>query len=1116
MTTDGVERWLRELGLAQYAALFHAHAIDAELLPTLTDGDLEAIGVRVLGHRKRLLRAIADLAPDQAAAVVASVEGGSRRDSTERTGIERRQITVMFVDLVGSTALSTALDPEELRALLHTYSSNVATEIARFEGHVAQYLGDGVLAYFGWPRAHEDDAERAIRAGLAVHAMLAELAGSSGRPLQARVGIATGLVVVGDLIDEGPGQRHTVIGETPNLAARLQALAAPGSVIVAAVTRELAGEWFVFRELAARRLKGVARPVDAFVVVAERPHASRYAARHSRRPNVLVGRAQELALLLERWRRAREGEGQAVLISGEAGIGKSRLVEAVIEAMRRERHFLVRCQCSPFHVDSPLYPVIEHLKRAAGLHRDLTDDERRQRLAEVLALGSADPAAALPLVAALLDLAPAVGDATPLTPQQRRQRTLTALVEQLAGLASRKPVLWIIEDAHWIDPTTLDLVCRAVDWTPSCRMLVVLTARPEFKAPFAAHPGVSHLIVNRLGREDSAALIAQTLATRGLPEAMLAEIALRTDGVPLFIEELSRMMLEAGALPAQPTAAVGQGGAQLTAIPTTLHDSLMARLDRSPRARELAQCAAVIGRSFDHRTLVELCGWSAHTLEPALRHLLEAELIFAHGTAPDATYAFKHALVRDAAYASLLNATRTALHATLTAILARQDGVPMELLARHADAGGLGERALEYWEQAGLRALTRSAYQEATIHFDNAIRACRALGNAPQWLRREQALQVQLGQALIANQGYSALATGEAFERALGLAAEVGDPSLEPPAVYGYLAFTYVSGRSTVNLAERFVALAALLDDSGARLVAERHLGMARFHAGRLHEALALYERALAGYDPAAHRGLATRYGQDNWVAVTAYLSILQWLLGWPERAAATAEQAWHTARNLRHPVSLAYALSQGVCITNMCLRRPRQVQEAARDCLELSAQLSLRLFAAFAHVYHGWSRVQLGDAAGCDELELGMREKRQMGAHRWEHFDHLLLADALTTTGRPSLTLTELERAHAAMSVGDDVVFAAEIERRLALSRMHRGGRSVEGELQHAMAIARRQGALALKLRIACDLARLWANSGARQRAHSVLAPVLAAFSEGFATPDLSEARTLLDQLEH
>ena len=693
--------WLRSLGLEEYEAAFRKNHIDEAVLPNLTAEDLKDIGVGSIGHRRKLLDAIALLRGE-----------GKRKRKHRRLKLlrslspqdtaERRQVTVMFSDLVGSTALSARMDPEDLREVISAYQKCVAETVQRFGGFVAKYMGDGVLVYFGYPQAHEDDAERAVRAGLELIAAVAALKTSA--PLQTRVGIATGLVVVGDLIGTGSAQEQAVVGETPNLAARLQGIAEPNTVVIAESTRKLLGNLFELEDLGAKDLKGIAGPVRAWAALRPSSVESRFEALHASGLTALVGREEELELLLRRWSKAKTGEGQVVLLSGEAGIGKSRLTAALLERLAGEPHTRLRYFCSPQHTDSALYPIIGQMERAAGFAHDDTPQAKLDKLDAVLAQTSTSMQDAA-LFAEMLSL-PNDGryPALDLTPEQRRQRTLEALTAQLAGLASQNPVLMIFEDAHWIDPTSLEAFGRTVDRIKTLPVLLIVTFRPEFNAPWAGRSHVTSLALNRLGEREAAAIIARLVGNKELPADVMAEIVERTDGIPLFVEEMTKAVLEAeGEGDARRTAAAVPSPA--LAVPASLHASLMARLDRLGPAKEVAQIGAAIGREFSHALLAAVVRKPEAELGSALDRLIAAGLLFRQGVPPHATYLFKHALVQDAAYGTLLREPRRALHARIAETLESQfaeiaENQP-ELLARHCTEAGLIEKAASSVGQGG-------------------------------------------------------------------------------------------------------------------------------------------------------------------------------------------------------------------------------------------------------------------------------------------------------------------------------------------------------------------------------------------------------------------------------
>jgi class 3 adenylate cyclase len=677
-----VSRWLAEQGLGHYAHAFAENGIASDVLRELTDADLKELGFN-LGDRKRLLKAIAALDPkakqDQVETAQPTATAAVPREA------ERRQLTVLFCDLVGSTALSGHLDAETMREVITRYQNTVAGEITRFEGHVAKFMGDGVLAYFGWPRAHEDDAERAVRSGLALVQAVGGLE-AAGRPLAARIGIATGLVVVGDLVGDGAAQEEAVVGETPNLAARLQALAQPGAVVISQATRRLVGGLFELTDLGAQRLKGFAEPLAAWQVEGEGRAEGRFEALHGEWLTRLVGREHELGILLERWSWAKDGDGQVALLSGEPGIGKSRLTRSLIERLADESHTRLRYYCSPYHTNSALYPVTEQLERAAGLRVEDAAETRLDKLEAVLAEATENPAEVTPLIAALLSI-PAGPRYPPvnLAPEAQKLRTFETLLGQVIGLAGRWPLLMVLEDAHWVDPTTSELFGLIIDRIQRLPVLLLITFRPEFTPPWTGYAHVTSLTLSRLGQRQGAEMVERLTGGKPLPARVL--IQLKTDGVPLFVEELTKTVLESGLLADAGDHYELSSPLPPLAIPATLHDSLMARLDRLVPVKEVPQIGAVIGREFSHELLAAVAHRPESELNAALDKLVAAELVFRRGTAPEATYSFKHALVQDAAYQSLLKSKRQQLHARIAQALEERPTdtgeVEPEVLARH-------------------------------------------------------------------------------------------------------------------------------------------------------------------------------------------------------------------------------------------------------------------------------------------------------------------------------------------------------------------------------------------------------------------------------------------------
>ena len=786
--------WLGSLGLGQYETAFRENEITEKVLPNLTADDLKEIGVGPVGHRRMLLDAIAALrgdasgkAPSTDVSPASSGPGISPEDRAER-----RQVTVMFSDLVGSTALSARMDPEDLREVISAYQKSVAETVQRFGGLVAKYMGDGVLIYFGYPQAHEDDAERAVRAGLELVAAVGAL--KTHAPLQSRVGVATGLVVVGDLIGSGASQEQAIVGETPNLAARLQGIAEPTSVVIAESTRRLVGNLFELEDLGAIDLKGIAGSVRAWAAVRAASVESRFEALHPTGLTDLVGREEELDLLLRRWSRAKSGEGQVVLLSGEAGIGKSRLTAALLERLATEPHTRLRNFCSPQHTDSTLYPIIGQMERAAGLVRDDTPQAKLDKLDATLTQSttSAEDAA---LFAEMLSL-PNDGryPTLELTPQERRRRTLEALVLQIEVLSRQNPVLMIFEDAHWVDPTSLELFGHIVDRIPSLRVLLIVTFRPEFEPPWIGRPYVTTLNINRLTQRDVNAMIDRVIGNKLLPANFRHDIIERTDGIPLFVEEMTKAVLEAEGEGAARRMAAAVPSTAL-AVPASLHASLMARLDRLGPAKEVAQIGAAIGRGFSHALLAAVVRKSEEELRSALGRLTAAGLLFRQGVPPQATYLFKHALVQDAAYGTLLREPRRALHARIAETLESQfaeiaENQP-EVLARHFTEAGMSETAIQYWSKAGERALQRSANAEAAAHLTPAIELVPKGGGES---RLELRLQMALGSAARAIHGHAAPETLRVYTRAHDLLDETVPAKEQMAVLYGLYAVTFTRG----------------------------------------------------------------------------------------------------------------------------------------------------------------------------------------------------------------------------------------------------------------------------------------------------------------------------------
>jgi len=993
-----IAHWLNALGLGQYAQRFADNDIDASILRDLTDEDLEKIGVS-LGHRKKILRAIAELD-----------EVGIAPESPHWDEAERRQLTVMFADLVGSTALSTRLDPEDLRKIIGAYQRRCAEVIAKSGGFVARYLGDGILAYFGYPQAHEEDAERAVRAGLELIEAVAKLDDGAGTALRVRVGIATGLVVVGDLRGEGAAQEHEVVGETPNLAARLQALAEPDTVVIAGNTRCLLGDLFEYRALGSVTIKGFGDPVPVWQVTGASAIDSRFEAlRVTRTP--LVGRDEEINLLMRRWQQAKANEGCVVLISGEAGIGKSRIAQTIVERLSGEPYARLRYFCSPHHQDSALYPTIRRLERAAGFRREDTDELRLAKLEAVLAQATNDFSEVVPLLADLLSIP--TGDRYPqlnLSPQKRKEKTLRAQLAQIEGLAAHQPVLMVFEDVHWSDPTTLESLDLLIDRVVLLRVLVIITFRPEFTPPWVGRPHVTLLSLSRLAPRQRAEMITRVTGGKALPREIADQIIDRTDGVPLFIEELTKSVVESGLVTEDGDRYAVTGPMASLAIPMTLQASLLARLDRLASVRDVAQMGAALGRQFSH----ELIGAIAppqqqQQLDDALQQLVHAELIFRRGIPPDAEYTFKHALVQEAAYSTLLRGQRQHLHARITTtleerfpeIVTSQPG----LLARHCAEGGMAEKAIAYCLAAGEQAIARSAMAEAVAQLRRGLNLLTSLSDTAGRRRHELNLQIALGRALIATKGQGARATGEAYARARQLCEQLERPAQLLPVLFGQ--WIHYLLRAELRLARRSAAelqqLGKAQDDTSLKFVACRWGGVTDLYLGEFTAARAELEHGLALFDPVQRPFYAALEAYDAHVAILSYLSRILVSLGYFDQARTRRDAALAEASKLGHTFTLAHSLFLA-CLDEWSVKSERALFRHAEELATLSAEHDFALFSAGGSLFRGWCIVALRQGQqGIVLLDEALAAWRATGSMLLVPFFLLLLADANGKAGSRS-----------------------------------------------------------------------------------------------------------------
>jgi class 3 adenylate cyclase len=1112
--------WLRKLGLERYEQAFRDNDIGMDLLSTLSADDLREMGISSLGHRKQLLTAIAALAsaananPPKSALIPAPPPYA-----------ERRQLTMMFVDLVGSTALASKLDPEDMREVIRIYQNAVAGEVVRFEGHVAKFMGDGVLAYFGWPRAHEGEAERAVRAGLAIAETVPKIAALGTAQLGVRVGIATGLVVVGDLVGEGAAQEEAVVGETPNLAARLQTLAGAGGVVVAEGTRRLLGGLFDLVDLGAHELKGFAAPVRAWRAVDESRTESRFEALHGLQLSPLVGREQELALLLDRWQRAKSGEGQVVLLSGEPGIGKSRIALALRERLGSDAGISVRYHGSPYHTNTALFPVIDQLERASGFARGDTPEVRLAKLEALLGNAATGSRSAVLLIAE--HLAIPTGNRFPaleLAAEQKKAQTFHVLLAQIEGLAAKKPLVMTIEDAHWFDPTSLDLFDLIVDRIDRLPVLLVVTFRPEFVPRWTERSHVTLLTLNRLGRNEGAALVRHLAGGKPLPAEVQAHLLAKTEGVPLFVEEMTKAVLESGLLRDAGEQYELAGERESLVIPSTLQDSLMARLDRLAQVKHVAQVAAVIGRGFSFDLLMAVAGLTEDELRLALDKLIASALIFRRGAPPEVAYSFKHALIQDAAYQSLLKSRRQQLHAQIAVVLEERFSKVVEtepeLLARHYTEARLAEPAIRHWLRAAQLASRRSANRETIAHCQKALALIAQLPETPERDRLELELRVALGPAMMVVKGFAAHEVGDVYARARELCREVGQPPQIFAVLYGLWANHLFKSQLEMarKLATEMLALAQGQSDA-ALLLQGHHANWTTFLIlADLPTCLEHAKKGIELYDFDKHRHHAFIYGgHDPGVCCRGSAAECLWFLGYADQALQSANEAVRLGRQLSHPFSEIQAL---LFLTH--LHRRRGEVDATRQDAEAVARLCVNHgiglhYPSFAKVLRGWALARAEDVhEGIEQICQGIEEFR--AARVWEVPQlFAILADTRLHARQWDEGLAAVVEGLAHAKESGERIWVPKLlclKGQLLLSRSAQDAREAESCFRRALDTARGLDAKLLELRAATSLAQLWAKRAGRQRAHDLLAPIYDWFTEGFDTPDLRDAKSLLDAL--
>ncbi len=1116
---------MKGLGLGQYADVFAQNHIDETLLPELTEADLADLGLS-LGHRRKLLKAIrARAAPTRARPPTQNEQEPTDLKAPTENDLEpqaeRRQLTIMFCNLIDADRRSEQIDPEDLQALMRAYQQTGTTVIDTYDGHIAQYLADGFMAYFGWPTAHEDDAERAIRAALdIVEAIKAVDAKPS---LHVHIGVATGPVVVGDLaLDQAVHAARITpahaVGATPNLAARLQGLARADEIVIAPSTRQLVGAAFDLEDHGEHALKGIVEPVRAWRIRGLADIAGRFEAR-TQQLTPLVGRQSEIALLLERWETAKTGEGQVVLLSGEPGIGKSRTTQALRHHVADQAHIRLRYQCSPYYSNSALHPFINQFEAAARFTPKDTAAQKLDKVEKVLRQATNDIADIAPLFAAMLSLDTA-NRYPPLnmTPQQQKDQTLLALTNQIEALSEKLPVLVIFEDAHWVDPTTQEVLERLIGCITNRRVLLVITHRPEYDAN-ALHAGhVTSLSLARLDRRHAASIATAVARDTRLADRVLEQIVAGTDGVPLFIEELTKTVIETAAEKSstqnQPTA----GSPLPLSIPTSLQDSLTARLDRLGPVKEVAQLAATLGRSFRHDLLLALAPDRREELESAIRALEAAELIFRRGAAPNMSYQFKHALVQEAAYNSLLISRRQRHHAhiarTLEARFPERAETEPEYLAHHYTEAGLAEQAIDHWLKAGRRSTENVANVEAVAQLHRGLELVEALPKDGQLQQRKELdLQVALGPSLISTQGYLAQETEVCYARALSLCHALGDPPELFPILYGLWVIRFIRAEldKARTLGEDFLRRAKASKDRVALISAHRTLGSAQLVLGNLSDARKDLERTIELYDPQRDRWLGHVYSLDPYVTAKAYLSWTYWCLGYPGRALATIRDARAFGEDISQPYSLALELMFEAMIQFLC-GEWTQAQHEAETCLAVASEHGFPYWLAFTHIVRGWALIKGGEIdTGMTEVLRGISHYRQIDGGLYWPMAHCALADGYTAQGQIESALAALEDATQAAANTSEHWMAPETVRLKGEILAESDMAAAEACFAAAILRAEAQDAKSWQLRAATSQARLWRRHGMADKARDLLTPIYSWFSEGLETADLRAAKALL-----
>ena len=1115
-----VSEWLEKLGLGQYASNFANNDVDTQLLSQITNSDLKELGISSLGHRKKIL---------SAAKALSGAELKPESTTAPNNEAERRQLTVMFCDLVGSTELSQQLDPEDLREVNRAYQDACKRAIEHYEGYVARYMGDGVLAYFGYPQAHEDDAERAIHAGLGVVEKISDLVNTIGKKfgtdLGVRVGIATGLVVVGDLIGEAASQESAVVGETPNRAARFQTLASHNAVVIGPGTHELVAGRFEYENLGQHILKGIADPLQVWRVIAPTTTDSRFEAAHQSELTPLVGRENETGLLLGLWEQAKVGDGQVVLLSGEAGVGKSRITEVLRERSKGDDPVILRYQCSPYHTNSALHPIIKQLERAAQFQSRDTNEIRLDKIESLLALGKSDVEATASLLALLLSIPSGERYATNrLTPDRQKEEMFDALVAHIEALSHHRPLLLIFEDAHWADPTSLELLGLIIAKTQSIPLLTVITFRPEFSPPWSEHMHITSLTLKRFTGDLVMTMVDKVTKGKSLPEEVQQQIVENTDGVPLFVEELTKTILESDLLTEESDQYTLSRPLSRLAIPATLQDSLMARLDRLAKGKQVAQVSAAIGREFSRKLLEPVCGLQPAELDDALEELVASGLVYRYVIDQSNNYMFKHALVQEAAYSSLLRSKRRSLHghiaSALLTLFPKITEAQPELLAHHFTQAKNNEIAIGYWLQAGRRAAESSANKEAIAHLNKGLVVLHKLPESNERARQELDFQLVLCGSIMIIKGWGSEETAGVYARARELCTLLGESKHLRSVLNGeYMhELSLAHFQAARDKAADLLQLGEQQQDVEVILQGHRILGWGNSYLGEFSVANIHIDEVLRLYDPALHDELKFRYVHDPRVAALSLRAIIQSLCGYPDQAIKTAADVLDYAKKINHTSSLAYGIMFAGALPATLRHDSQMAGEYAKDILLLSEQLKSEMWLGFGRVIAGWSSgIQGSYEDGEKLLRMGIKNLESASPNPHKPLFQMLLAEIYISGGETRRAIDSLTRALKLVEQTDERIWESGVNCLLGKAQLiHETNISekAEAKLIQAIKVAAAQNAKTLELRAAVSLTQEWLNRGKRDEARDLISPIYNWFTEGFDTPDLIEARKLLELL--